>query len=124
MLTFDENTDLEWLDLTATTHLSFDDVIAGAGGFTTTLGFRYATFAEVKSLFATAGIVNISGTPASTDSDSVFENLTDLQSLIGVTALSSGVDPFWVSSGIHLLTSGSTLPGVQTWHAISGGPAI
>ena len=56
LLTVDGGTGLEWLDMTETTGLSFDSVIGGAGGFTTTHGFRYATAAEVTTFFTNAGI--------------------------------------------------------------------
>jgi|GEM_PF-826960 len=101
LLTFDENTGLEWLDLSATTDLSPDEVIAGSGEFTTALGFRYATFAEIESLFAAAGIVDLLGTPTSTNGDSVFDNLTDLHSLMGVTVSSGGIDPLFAANGIY-----------------------
>jgi len=122
LITFDEDTELEWLDLTATTNLSFEDVIAGAGGFTTTLGFRYATLSEVKDLFVAAGIDDVLGTPTSNDGDSLFENLTDLQSLIGITATVGVIDPLFFSNGIHLPDSGPALPAVlDVLNTASGG---
>ncbi|MDD2734275.1 MAG: PEP-CTERM sorting domain-containing protein [Desulfuromonadaceae bacterium] len=57
LLTHDSSTGLSWLDLTATTGISYNDVLAGSGGYTTTLGFRYATAHEVGQLFFDAGVV-------------------------------------------------------------------
>ena len=50
-ITLDTETQLEWLDLTATAGLSVNDVLAGAGGWLEQ-GWRYATGAEVCSLYA------------------------------------------------------------------------
>ena len=123
LLTFDDETCLEWLDLTATDGLSFDEVMADTGGFIT-LGFRYATLSEVEGLFAAANITDLFGTPTSTDSDSVLTNLTELQSLIGITDNSGGSDPFLSSNGIHLPNAGPALPSVlDVVVTTTGGPA-
>jgi hypothetical protein len=50
LLTFDEASGLEWLDLPLTTGLSTSAVLAGAGGWIGR-GFRYATTDEVHALF-------------------------------------------------------------------------
>lgn len=50
------DTNLEWLDVTETANLSFNEVSAGAGGYTSTFGFRYATHEEVTDLYLTAGV--------------------------------------------------------------------
>jgi hypothetical protein len=50
LLTRDSTTALDWLDLTETVSLSFDEIGAGVGGWTA-MGFRYATGAEVCDLF-------------------------------------------------------------------------
>ena len=47
LITYDTETNLQWLNLTATANRSRNEVLAGFGGFTTTYGFRYATGAEV-----------------------------------------------------------------------------
>jgi PEP-CTERM motif len=54
LLTRDSATGLEWLDLAPTQNLSYDAVSKGAGGFTTTEGFRFATQAELTGLLASA----------------------------------------------------------------------
>ena len=56
LLTQDTETGLEWLDITATLGQSYNAIIAGWGGFTTTYGFRYATFDEVYTLCDNAGV--------------------------------------------------------------------
>ena len=63
LLLFDSETNLEWLDLTATTGLSFDDLIAGAGpiDFINEHDFRFATTDELGVLWGHAGIVDMSG---------------------------------------------------------------
>lgn len=59
MLTFDSDSGFEWLDLSVTRGLSVLDVLAGGGGLLD-LGFRYATEAEVTSLYRNAGISEFS----------------------------------------------------------------
>ncbi len=55
LLTVDTATGLEWLDLTATRGLSYNQVAAGAGGWTS-LGFRFGTQNQVNQLYVDAGI--------------------------------------------------------------------
>jgi hypothetical protein len=56
LITLDTETNLEWLSLDATAILSYLDVLGGAGGYTTTYGFRYATGQEISLLHQHAGI--------------------------------------------------------------------
>ena len=56
LITLDTETNLEWLSLDATANLSYLDVLGGAGGYTTTYGFRYATGQEISLLHQHAGI--------------------------------------------------------------------
>ena len=56
LITFDTDTNLEWLSLTTTVNLSISDVRNGAGGYATTYGFRYANGAELQALWNHAGI--------------------------------------------------------------------
>jgi hypothetical protein len=60
LITLDTDTNLKWLDLTATLNLSYDDIIAGAGGFIAA-GFGYATTPQVETLWTNAGVVDTSG---------------------------------------------------------------
>lgn len=57
LLTLDTATNLQWLDVTETGGVSYYSVLAGYGGFTSLLGFRYATASEVSTLFADAGLI-------------------------------------------------------------------
>lgn len=61
LLTRDTDTSLEWLDLTATTSLSYNDIVGGWGDLLTTHNFRYATSLEVNQLISNAGGDNPSG---------------------------------------------------------------
>ena len=56
LITLDTETNLEWLSLNATANLSYLEVLGGAGGYTTTYGFRYATGEEIGQLQQHAGI--------------------------------------------------------------------
>ena len=56
LVTHDSETGLDWLDLTETTSLSWDDIYAGAGGWVTD-GWRHATTAEVCELLQHAGFL-------------------------------------------------------------------
>ena len=53
--TYDPNTGLEWLDLSFTAGRSYQEVIDGWGGYTTTSGYRMATRSEVMGLFTAFG---------------------------------------------------------------------
>jgi len=54
----DPATGLDWLDLTATRNLSFAEVSAQFGLGGAFAGYRYATVAEVRTLWQNAGITN------------------------------------------------------------------
>ena len=54
--TTDTDTGLEWLDITETTGLSYNEVLAS--DYVTNDGYRFATEAEVHQLYTNAG-----GTP-------------------------------------------------------------
>lgn len=86
-VTRDNATGLEWLDLTFSTNRSFDDItgvngpsqLAAGGDFA---GWRYATVAEVTSLFLDAGIPDVPGfSPANRDP------VLDLMALVGITCI-------------------------------------
>jgi hypothetical protein len=89
-VTADTATGLEWLDLTQTTnlsHLQMTALLANDVGFE---GWRYAASSEVESLFTDAGIALFC-----CSADNVAP-VTDLQALLGVTAIGqpSPPDPF------------------------------
>ncbi len=59
LVTRDTDTGLDWLDLTESTNLSFDQVEGDVGGFISD-GWRHATAAEVCGLFAAVNAETIS----------------------------------------------------------------
>lgn len=72
LLTYDSQTRLEWLNLTATANCSYLDVLAGLGGFTTTFGLGFATSAQVTALYRHAGVRKFSGPTAAIDNTNHF----------------------------------------------------
>ena len=80
LLTFDSDTGLEWLDLSETLDQSYNDIIGGYGGFTTTHSFRYASNAEVLDLIDNAGGDNPVG-------------ISNLLAMLGCTINCSGDNP-------------------------------
>lgn len=81
-LTYDSTTRLAWLDLTNTNWVPTADVLSGFGGYTTTLGFRYATGSEVATLLDHAGITE--GRSTTWDITNI-NNTRNLIYLLGVT---------------------------------------
>src|SRR4051794_27118202 len=55
-ITYDPNTGLRWLDVTQSTNRSFNDVSSQFGRGGDFYGYRYATAAEVGTLFMNAGL--------------------------------------------------------------------
>jgi hypothetical protein len=55
-ITYDPNTKLQWLDITATAGLSYNDVITNNGVDFIKNGWRYATDFEVDQLYRHAGL--------------------------------------------------------------------
>ena len=86
--TYDPNTGLMWLDLTLTQGLTHDYVVANLLGVGQTYeGYRYATGAEVSTLFTDAGITNpYYGAPNA--------EAGSYQSLIALLGSSAGNPPF------------------------------
>jgi len=80
LLTRDTDTGLEWLDLTATSNASINDVLNGYGDFISS-GFRYASIDELTTLYTNAEIVNLTGSfvPAN------WQGANQLISLMGMT---------------------------------------
>ena len=60
LLTLDTETNLEWLNLTATLNLSYSDILDGADDYTTKYGVRFATGTEIGLLWMHAGITKSS----------------------------------------------------------------
>jgi hypothetical protein len=68
LLTRDAKTGLEWLDLTATFGQTYRSIASGNGGYTTTDGFRFATEAEVRTLFQNAVVqARVTNEPSAID---------------------------------------------------------
>jgi hypothetical protein len=94
LLTHDTATDLVWLDLDQTRGLSYNQVSADAGGWLT-LGFRYATGAEVLALWTTAGMVS-----ANSSDDANIPAVDLLASLMGATNAGLGA-PYQHTTRTH-----------------------
>ena len=86
-LTLDTQTGLAWLDLTFSLGLSREQVLAGMmpGGIYS--DYRYATSAEVVSLYLSAGIPGVGLYPLSGPQEASILNLI---ALLGATHLSNG----------------------------------
>jgi hypothetical protein len=83
LLTYDDATGLQWLDLTATLGKSVNEVVGGFGGYRAS-GFRYASTVEVERLYMDAGANNI-GDPL----PGHVPNAILLEELMGITDSSS-----------------------------------
>ncbi|GKS58830.1 hypothetical protein YTPLAS18_23570 [Nitrospira sp.] len=81
LLTLDTDTNLEWLNLTATANRSVNEVLGGFGGFVTTHGFRYAIGADLGTLYAHAGITKGLSEPAFQPSPNDDRNHTGVEIL-------------------------------------------
>ena len=93
-LTYDSNTGLDWLDLTNTYRESPADVLGGFGGYTTTLGFRYATEGEFLTLLTHAGI-----TPGHSTSGDIT-NINNTRTLINLLSVTYSDGHTYLSNGI------------------------
>ncbi len=90
-ITLDTATGLEWLDLAFSVNRSFDDVSANFGPGGDFEGFRYATAAELITLYTNAGIVNVDTNVFEAVNYVPVRNLLDLT---GETWLGTGSGPF------------------------------
>lgn len=81
MMTLDDATGLQWLDVTETVNLSADDIVGGAGGFAAD-GWVHATTAQVETLLLNAGMV---GPFDGTQSPGSFAGANLIISLLGST---------------------------------------
>lgn len=74
LLTLDTDTNLQWLNLTTTAGRSYNEVMGGFGGFTTTHGFQYADGAQISALCGHAGMTKGLTEPALTPSPNDAKN--------------------------------------------------
>lgn len=117
LITRDTISGLDWLDLTETITLSFDDIQAGAGGWSQ-LGFRHASSSEFSTLIQSAGLTESVefGDPTYAMSDSLLvQAVSSLQSLIGITQVTYNQSYPSVQS-IGVLSDPSTQ--YTGWHAV------
>ena len=100
LLTLDTDTNLQWLNLTATAGRSYNEVMGGFGGFTTTHGFEYADGGQITELCGHAGITKGLTEPALTPSPNdaknhygteALQNLMNGKFLIGSVVHSRGI---------------------------------
>lgn len=105
LITFDDESSLEWLDLTETVGLSVNEVLTGplAAG-----GWRHASLAETSALFLHGGAVELSGIQRSGN----WEPANFLGSLLGITNPYSASE--WETNGFHAV--GEPAPG-SAWVA-------
>lgn len=82
LLTLDTETNLEWLNMTVTANRSANEVLGGFGELTTTHGFRYATGADLGTLYAHAGITKGLSEPAFMPSPNDERNHTGIEVLL------------------------------------------
>jgi hypothetical protein len=86
-LTLDTTTKLEWLDLNLSTGLSINQVTGRLGAGQQFDGFRYATNAEITTLFLSGGIT----APLWYSQDALdLANTLDLINLLGITYSDNG----------------------------------
>lgn len=81
LLTYDTDTNLQWLNLTATAGRSYQEVMGGFGSFTTTHGFQYADGGQIGELCGHAGITKGLTEPALTPSPNDAKNHQGIQTL-------------------------------------------
>ena len=93
-LTYDSGTGLTWLDVTNTYRVSPNDVLAGFGGYTTNLGFRYATEGEFLQLLTDANI-----TPGHSTTWNI-PNINNTRSLINLLGITYSDGHTFLSNGI------------------------
>ena len=95
LLTRDSDSGLDWLDVSATSGLSFNGIVADVGGWAS-LGFRHATATELCALFAIHAAVPASGCPtgnvAVTDrfASALHGQFESFIALLGATTCASG----------------------------------
>jgi hypothetical protein len=92
--TYDPSTGLEWLDLSLTAGQSYASILNGWNGYTTTMGFRFATRSEVVQLFEDAGAAYIGFPPSPSTAD--LQSASLALSLLGATLPQSDESRSWM----------------------------
>ena len=114
LLVLDDATGLEWLNLTVTANQSYLDVLAGFGRFIRRFGFRYATDAEVSTLYNHAGIRKLSGPHPSID-EATHYGIEVLQDLMNGKSMRPVTSPDSVSvDTAGMVASGPSTPSSLT----------
>lgn len=108
-LTYDPNTGLEWLDLSLTAGQSYNSVLNGWNGYTTTQGFRFATRNEVLQLFTDAGATSF-GTPTGPVNPANLQAANLALSLLGITLAQTDEDRSWM---FYVPATEPTLPNAN-----------
>ncbi len=91
-ITYDDETGLEWLDLTETAGLSYDGISAQLGVGGTYDGWRYVTEGEVNTLMVNAGIPDIG-----TQSEA---NAAPSLALLGLVGITDGAPGYYEAYGL------------------------
>jgi hypothetical protein len=99
LLTFDSQTNLEWLDVTRTVGVSFNDVSTKLSPGAALANFRYANGTEVHNLLLHAGVSTITNGAFLNTGDTA--NLLALVQLLGQTGFPSGGFPGPATRGIY-----------------------
>ena len=82
--TRDEATGLDWLDVTETASLSYDAILAGAGGWLAA-GWRHATLQEVCDFFTTHAVAPADPCGSGSEFYGSDASVVPLQALLGIT---------------------------------------
>jgi hypothetical protein len=83
--TTDTDTGLDWLDLTKTSNRSYDDISSKLGVGQEFEGWRYATQAEVQTLWKNMGVTNGTNIPIDVSDTVQYEAFIDAVNLLGNT---------------------------------------
>ena len=95
LITRDNDAGLDWLDVSATSGLSYESIVAGVGGWAT-LGFRHATATELCRLLANHAATPSNGCPTGnvpvTDrfTSELHDKFESFVALLGATTCASG----------------------------------
>ncbi len=98
LVTRDTSTGLDWLDVTATLGLSYND--AEATSFVTTQGFRHANTTEVATLFFNGGVIVLGTTSAEPFVAVNLPGVTNIISKLGCTKDCTAAGPLPLTQGL------------------------